>query len=129
MHERDWLGPLAAFTHDAEPVSYYAGQRQAKRQPVGHRFDRGWLGRVEFHNLTVNQARALANTPDARLLRELVVETIEAETPAGTNEQYVDSYYDPGPDVPPDIDSYDAPGFARPVPVSAPRQRPRVPAR
>jgi uncharacterized protein (TIGR02996 family) len=98
-HEKDWLGPLAAFTVDT-------GQTR-----VTHRFARGWLSRVEFQNLTVGQARALAQTPQARLLRELVVETIEAEAPTGTTQQYIDSYYEPGPDVPTDIDPYDSPGL------------------
>ncbi len=61
--------------------------------------------------MTVSQARALAQAPQARLLRELVVETIEAETPVGTTQQYIDSYYEPGPDVPADIEPYDSPGL------------------
>jgi uncharacterized protein (TIGR02996 family) len=110
-HERDWLGAVAAFTVDAEPVAYWAGRAEGKRAPVGHRFDRGWLGRLEFHNLTVNQARALTLSPGARLLRELVVETVDAEGVAGTQQQYIDSYYEPGPDVPADIDAYEGPGL------------------
>jgi uncharacterized protein (TIGR02996 family) len=110
-HERDLLGPLAAFTVDAEPVSHWDGSSQATRAPVTHRFARGRLSRLEFHNLTVGQARALAKTPQARLLRELVVEEIEAEAPAGAEAQYIDSYYEPGPDVPVDIDPYDGPGL------------------
>lgn len=110
-HERDWLGPLAAVTVDAEPVSFWEGSKQAKRVPVAHRFTRGWLNRIEFHDLTVNQARALAQASQARLLRELVVEEVEAEAPVGTTEQYIDSYYEPGPDVPANIRSYDNPGL------------------
>jgi uncharacterized protein (TIGR02996 family) len=110
-HEKDWLGPLAAFTVDAEPVPFWDGGKEGKRSPVAHRFDRGWLSRVQFHDLTVGQARALAAAPQAKLLRELVVETIEAEAPAGTTQQYIDSYYEPGPDVPANIDPYDAPGL------------------
>jgi uncharacterized protein (TIGR02996 family) len=111
-HEREWLGPLAAFTLDAEPVEYWETTRKrGKRAPVGHDFARGWLARLEFHNLTVNQARALVACPDARLLRELVVEEVESETPAGDDQEYIDSHYEPGPDVPADIDAYDAPGL------------------
>jgi uncharacterized protein (TIGR02996 family) len=111
-HERDWLGPLVAFTLDAEPVTFYTGPgEQGQRAPVGHRFARGWLSRLEFHGLTVAQARALAQAPQARLLRELVVEEIEAEAAAGRTEQYIQRYYEPGPDVPADISSYDAPGL------------------
>ena len=45
------------------------------------------------------------------MLRELVVEEVESESPVGTQEQYIDSYYEPGPDVPGNIGSYDAPGL------------------
>jgi uncharacterized protein (TIGR02996 family) len=110
-HERDWLGPLAAITMDAELVPYWQGSNQGKRAPIAHRFVRGWLGRLEFHNLTVGQARALAQAPQARLLRELVVETINAEAPTGTTEQYIDSYYEPGQDVPAGLNAYESPGL------------------
>jgi uncharacterized protein (TIGR02996 family) len=94
QHERDWLGPLAAFTVDAKPVPFWRGRKPAKRAPVAHRFARGWLSRLEFHYLTVGQARALANSPQAGLLRELVVDQVEPE--------WGRSYYKPGPDVPAD---------------------------
>lgn len=110
-HEREWLGPLAAFTLDAGRDPHRAARTRGDQDPVSYRFDRGWLGRVEFHNLTVNQARALGQSPDARLLRELVVETVDAEAPAGTQQQYIDSYYEPGPDIPADIDAYEDPGL------------------
>ena len=61
--------------------------------------------------MTVDQARALAKSPPARLLRELVVETIESEAPTGSTQQYIDSYYEPGPDVPEDVHPYGAPGL------------------
>ncbi|MCI0464371.1 MAG: WGR domain-containing protein [Gemmataceae bacterium] len=111
QHERDWLGSLAAVTVDAEPVPHWSGGKQEMRAPVGHRFARGWLSRLEFHNLTVGQARALAKAPQAQLLRELVVEVVEAEAPVGSTHQYIDSHYEPGPDVPPDIDPYEDPGL------------------
>ena len=111
-HERDWLGPLTAFTLDGPQVEYWeTANKRSKRPLVRHTFARGWLHRVEFYQLTVNQARALAQTPDARLLRELIVETIESEAPEGSTEQYIDSYYQPGPDVPRDTDAWDAPGL------------------
>jgi uncharacterized protein (TIGR02996 family) len=110
-HEKDWLGALASVTVDAEPEPYWPGGKLSQRPPVAHRFARGWLSRLEFHNLTVDQARALARAPQARLLRELVVEQIEAEVPAGTTQQYINSYYEPGPDVPAGIDPYDSPGL------------------
>jgi uncharacterized protein (TIGR02996 family) len=110
-HQRNWLGPLTAVTLDAEPVPFWQGSKQAKRAPVTHRFARGWLSRLEFHDLTVSQARALAQAPQARLLRELVVEEIESEIPIGTQHQYINSYYEPGPDVPAIIDPHDTPGL------------------
>jgi uncharacterized protein (TIGR02996 family) len=110
-HEKDWLGPLAAVTVDAEQVPFWDGGKQGQRAPVAHRFTRGWLSRLTFHNLTVGQARALAQASQARLLRELVVEEVESEAPVGTTQQYIHSYYEPGPDVPADIDPYDDPGL------------------
>ncbi len=110
-HEKEWLGPLAAVTVDADPVPYWRSGKQAVRAPVAHGFARGWLNRLEFHNLTVGQARALAQAPEARLLRELVVEQIESEAPVGATQQYIDSYYEPGPDVPENIDPYESPGL------------------
>lgn len=110
-HEKDWLGPLAAVTVDAEPVPFWDGGKQGQRAPVVHRFTRGWLSRLEFHNLTVGQARALAQAPQARLLRELIVEEVKAEAPVGTTQQYIDSYYEPGSDVPANVDPYEDPGL------------------
>lgn len=110
-HEKDWLGPLAAVTLDAEPVQFWDGSKQGKRAPVAYRFSRGWLSRLEFHNLTVGQARALAQAPQARLLRELIVEEVEAEAPVGAEQQYIHSYYEPGSDVPANVDPYEDPGL------------------
>jgi uncharacterized protein (TIGR02996 family) len=115
-HERDWLGPLAAITVDAEPVPYWGrGKKAKKRAPVARQFTRGWLSRLEFHHLTVDQARALTKAPQARLLRELVVEQVEQTEapPAGTTppHRFVDSWYEPGSDVPANIDPLDGPAL------------------
>jgi uncharacterized protein (TIGR02996 family) len=109
-HERAWLGPLAALILDADPVPYWDGSKQKTRPPVGYRFERGWLAALTFYDLTVDRARAV-RAPEARLLRELVVESVAHETPTGTTEQYVDRYYEPGPDVPEGINAYDGPGL------------------
>ena len=91
-HRKAWLGPLA--TEKGAKVSFAGGGM-----------------RVEFPRLTVNQARALGKAPEGRMLRELIVLGAEYEAPVGSQEQYIDSYYEPGPDVPKDIDSYDGPGI------------------
>ncbi len=106
-HAKEWLGPLAEVLLDAEPISTRLGYRNFKGAPVSHRFARGWLSRLEFHRLSVALARALAQAPQARFLRELVVEVIADEAPVGQTQEYVDSYYEPGPDVPANITGYD----------------------
>lgn len=111
LHERTWLGALAAEILDAEPVPHYEAAGRTARAPVAHQFIRGWLGRLEFHNLTVKQARAYATASEARLVRDLIVETIANEAPEGATQQYIDSYYAPGPDVPADLDPYEDPGL------------------
>jgi len=110
QYEKDWLGSLAAITVDAESVPFWAGGKERQRAPVAHRFARGWLSRLEFHRLTVGQARVLAQA-SARFLRELLVELVEYEAPVGATQQYIDSYYEPGPDVPADTDPYESPGL------------------
>jgi uncharacterized protein (TIGR02996 family) len=71
-HERDWLGPLGPFLvdHDTSDLDqdYYA-----KHQKVRHAWRRGFLASVEVHFLTGRIAHALADSPAARLLRELRV--------------------------------------------------------
>lgn len=109
-HEREWLGALAAVLLDAEPVPYWDGRKQKTRPPVAHRFERGWLAALTFYELTVDRARAV-RAPEARLLRGLAVERVEAENPVGVTEQYVDRHYAPGPDVPEGINAYDDPGL------------------
>jgi uncharacterized protein (TIGR02996 family) len=66
QHERDWLGPLAPYLLDGE-------QSQQDRPVRAHRWHRGWLGRLEIHNLTRRLAQALVDAPAGRLLRELSV--------------------------------------------------------
>ncbi len=90
-HEREWLGPLAAFTVDAEKAKSW--RWEGELPPVRHTFEQGWLRKVEFTDLTVNQARALAACADARLLRELVVDLLAYE-----------DEFEPGPDVPEDAE-------------------------
>lgn len=110
-HEREWLGPLAAFTIDAEKEKPYPGSKEPARPPVLHEFERGWLRRLNFPNLSVNQVRAFAATRGARLIREVSVDHIAYEVPEGTESPYADGRYAPGPDVPTDVDSHEAPAL------------------
>lgn len=110
-HEREWLGPLAAFTVDAETEDHYSRGKRAKAPPVKHEFERGWPRRLYFYNLTVNQARALAACKDARLLREVCIDTLATEGTEGTEAEYADAFYAPGPDVPDDVGEYEGPSL------------------
>ncbi len=103
-HKATWLGELID-DKDLKPGEVIEN-KNIKITIVG-----GWIRRVQFKQLTVNLARALGKTASARLLRELVVETIESEAPIGSDEKYIDSYYEPGPDVPLDISAYSGPGL------------------
>jgi uncharacterized protein (TIGR02996 family) len=103
-HERDWLGDLAPLILDAEPL-----YRDIRR--ISHWFERGWLAELLCRCLTVAEARAIARTPQARLLRRLAVESPEVEAPSGQQQQYIDSYFEPGPDVPDDVDPWDRPAL------------------
>ncbi|MBY0457609.1 MAG: TIGR02996 domain-containing protein, partial [Gemmataceae bacterium] len=85
-YENEWLGPLAEFG--------------VKGGMFDYTFTRGWLNRVTFGNLAVNQARALSRTTSARLLRELVVTDVAYEHPLGRKSPYIHSHYALGPDVP-----------------------------
>jgi uncharacterized protein (TIGR02996 family) len=103
-HERDWLGELAPLVLDADPI-----YRDIRR--MAHGFARGWLAELCCRCLTVAEARALVRAPQARLLGRLAVEDPEVEAPVGQTQQYIDSYYEPGPDVPDDVEPYDRPAL------------------
>jgi uncharacterized protein (TIGR02996 family) len=103
-HERYWLGDLAPLILDAEPL-----YRDIRR--ISHRFERGWLAELHCRNLTVAEARAIARAPQARLLRRLAVEGPEVEAPQGRTQPYIDSYFEPGPDIPEDVDPWDRPAL------------------
>jgi uncharacterized protein (TIGR02996 family) len=103
-HERDWLGELAPFVLDAAPL--YADLRR-----IDAEFTRGWLTGLVCRALSVNEARALARTPEARMLTRLLISKPAYENAGETPEGYNDSYYQPGPDVPADIDEFDAPSL------------------
>jgi uncharacterized protein (TIGR02996 family) len=99
-HEREWLGPLSAFTIDGEKTEHWRRRGDGPRPPVLHTFERGWLRKVEFLDLSVNQARAFASCKSSRLLRELVVEAVK-----------YDDEFTPGSDVPADTDGNEQAGL------------------
>ncbi len=103
-HERDWLGDLAPLILDAKPI--YKDIRR-----ITHRFARGWLAGLRCRSLAIAEARTIARAPQARLLGWLAVEDPEVEAPVGRTQQYIDSYFEPGPDVPTDVDPYDRPAL------------------
>ncbi len=74
-HGSQWLGELAPTlapeVPPAEPEWLSLAWRKARRS--GFQFARGWLDTVRIRELTVEQARALARSPAARLLRRLLV--------------------------------------------------------
>jgi uncharacterized protein (TIGR02996 family) len=103
-HEREWLGELAPLVLDAEPI-----YRDIRR--MEHRFARGWLAHLLCRALTVAEARVFARTPQARLLASLAVEGPEVEALAGTQREHISSYFEPGPDIPADVDPYNGPAL------------------
>jgi uncharacterized protein (TIGR02996 family) len=94
-HEKTWLGAIAELNLEADRYS----------------FSRGWLNRLAFETLSVEQARILVKAPEARLLQELVVEKTAYEAPEGSGESYIDTHYAPGPDVPEDVETHQGPGL------------------
>jgi uncharacterized protein (TIGR02996 family) len=103
-HEPEWLGDLAPLILDADPI--YADVRRME-----HRFARGWLAELLCRDLKVAEARAIARAPEARLITRLTIEDMAAEAPVGRRRQYIDSYYEPGPDIPAGVDPYHGPAL------------------
>ena len=99
-HEREWLGELAPFVLDEEP--FYRDLRR-----IDAHFSRGWLTGLTCRILSVNEARALACTPEAKMLARLLVKGTAYENPGPAPVRYNDACYDPGPDVPGNIGEYD----------------------
>jgi uncharacterized protein (TIGR02996 family) len=102
-HQREWLGELAPYTE-------YSTAQQAM-ELLTLEFARGWLSELVCRSLTVAQARALARSPEAKMLRRLIVEDVATEAPAGTRHQYIDAYFEPGPDIPAGVDPSAAPAL------------------
>jgi uncharacterized protein (TIGR02996 family) len=66
-HWRDWLGDLAPYLLDERRVG----------RVYEHRFARGWLDNVRVPRLGERFAQALAFAPQARLLRTLLIDTVD----------------------------------------------------
>ena len=99
-HERDWLGPLAAFTLDFvdDGNSYSHAQ-------VTHTFRRGWVTELRISALNVGLARAIVKATGLQFLLALLIETQAHEVAAGAaNALDTDGTFEPGPDIPADVE-------------------------
>jgi uncharacterized protein (TIGR02996 family) len=97
-HERDWLGPLAAFT-----IDYVKPEKAWQEHSAKHIFRRGWVTELVVEHLNVAMARALLQSPGLRFLQTLEITTQSYEQPAGTRGAAGDETYEPGPDIPADL--------------------------
>ena len=99
-HQEEWLGPLAPFL-----------QKQKMPQDIPtqilYKFRRGWLTELWISSLGVELVRAMIQTPELRFLQRLTIETSANEEPADAANipAYVYGTYQPGPDIPADVDS------------------------
>ena len=96
QHERDWLGPLAAFT-----IDHVKNDKVHRDGRVTHTFRRGWVNELDIPRLGVNLARAMVKAPGLQFLQALAIER-----------QPYDDEYLPGPDVPADASDSDASSHA-----------------
>ena len=69
-HQTEWLGGLGPLLLGPHEYDQYHPKDHVHR----FSFRRGWLDSLKLGNLTFLMGRALARTPVARLLRELVIE-------------------------------------------------------
>lgn len=76
-HEREWLGGLAPFLLDPQPELDWIFDLYELPCLAEHRFQRGWLHRLEIHYLPLQMARAIRDAPACRLLQELVIEAVD----------------------------------------------------
>jgi len=94
-HEKEWVGdwpelfPEPAGTEGRGQVNHTGGRR--------YEFKRGLLTTANFGELNVAAARAFVRSPQTRFVRELFI----GDTP-------YDDTFEPGPDVPEDVDQSEA---------------------
>ncbi len=100
QHERDWLGPLAAFTLD-----HVKDEKAYRDGGVAHTFRRGWITELHIPELTVALARAVVKAPGLQFLDAMLIDDqeYEEEGEAGAPTQD-DNNYEPGPDIPETIE-------------------------
>jgi uncharacterized protein (TIGR02996 family) len=77
-----WLGPLAPHLLDQEGVTIS--------------FRRGWLDTLELARLSLPLARLLRDAPQARLLRHLVIESADDDSPALPDDDVPEDEYQKG---------------------------------
>jgi uncharacterized protein (TIGR02996 family) len=87
-HGPTWLGPLAPFLMQQQGVSEY---RRKEGGAYFFTFSRGWLDHVLAREFSVAFARALAQSPQVRLLRRLEIEGLSWEQ---------EGEYEAGDDIP-----------------------------
>lgn len=76
-HEEEWLGELAPFLLGEVPLEDWGALVFGEDHVMAEfRFRRGWLDGLHVYFLSLPLARALKRAPQARLLRELTIETI-----------------------------------------------------
>lgn len=109
-HERTWLGALADPILAGRKQTFYEGNKSKEGPSIRHTFSRGWLTALTFGSLSVVEARALVNCPEARHLRDLRIDNYAYEAPVGSTETYIDTFYEPGPDIPDNTEAYRGPG-------------------
>lgn len=109
-HEKEWLGTLVEATQNGRVQSYWTGKKSAVRPATAAWFHRGWVRKVYFYDLCVEEARALSRAHEARLLHELVVSGVAYEVPDGKGDKN-DDHYPPGPDVPKGVDETEGPSL------------------
>jgi uncharacterized protein (TIGR02996 family) len=96
-YEKEWVGDWADRV--AAPTAERG--RDHVDHTGGHKYEfkRGLLTTVNFGELTVGAARAFVKAPQTRFVRELFIGDYPYEED-----------YEPGPDVPEDVESYDGAG-------------------
>ncbi|MFO0926804.1 MAG: TIGR02996 domain-containing protein [Gemmataceae bacterium] len=92
-HLRDWAGDLAPYLSGENKGD---SQYEWRRMEVQHTFARGWLHTIDVNNFDVEFTRTLTRSPEARLLRRLVLRESAYQEPGE---------YEMGDDIPEDSEN------------------------